>query len=223
MNESLTIKGNLVDVHQEKIYPAEITVENGKIISIKKIHDSQLTTYDCILPGFIDAHVHIESSMLVPSEFAKLAVVHGTVATVSDPHEIANVCGIAGVEFMIQNGKTVPFKFHFGAPSCVPATTFETAGATLDSDDVRKLLESDDIYYLSEMMNFPGVLHEDEEVMKKIAAAHHLLKPVDGHAPGLRGRRGKKIYCCGHYYRSRMFYEGRSTGQITKWNEDHHT
>ncbi len=197
MNESLTIKGNLVDVHQEKIYPAEITVENGKIISIKKIHDSQLTTYDCILPGFIDAHVHIESSMLVPSEFAKLAVVHGTVATVSDPHEIANVCGIAGVEFMIQNGKTVPFKFHFGAPSCVPATTFETAGATLDSDDVRKLLERDDIYYLSEMMNFPGVLHEDEEVMKKIAAAHHLLKPVDGHAPGLRGDEAKKYIAAG--------------------------
>jgi adenine deaminase len=121
--------------------------------------------------------------MLVPSEFARLAVVHGTVATVSDPHEIANVCGMKGVEFMIANGKTSPFKFHFGAPSCVPATNFETAGAALDSNDVKKLLENDDIFYLSEMMNFPGVLNEDEEVMKKISAAHHLLKPVDGHAP----------------------------------------
>jgi adenine deaminase len=135
--------------------------------------------------------------MLVPSEFARLAVVHGTVATVSDPHEIANVCGMKGVEFMIANGKTVPFKFHFGAPSCVPATSFETAGAVLDSNDVKKLLENDDIYYLSEMMNFPGVLNEDEEVMKKISAAHHLLKPVDGHAPGLRGDDAKKYIGAG--------------------------
>jgi len=186
-----------VDVHQKKIFPAEITLAKGRIVSIKETHDSRLTTHDYILPGFIDAHVHIESSMLVPSEFAKLAVVHGTVATISDPHEIANVCGMEGVEFMIENGKTVPFKFHFGAPSCVPATVFETAGATLDSDDVKRLLEKDDIYYLSEMMNFPGVLHEDGEVMKKIAAAHHLLKPVDGHAPGLRGDDAKKYIAAG--------------------------
>ena len=192
-----SITGNLVDVHQKKIYPAEIRVENGKIISIKKTQNSKLRTQNYILPGFIDAHVHIESSMLVPSEFARLAVVHGTVATISDPHEIANVCGLAGVEFMIQNGKTVPFKFHFGAPSCVPATIFETAGAVLDSKAVKKLLENDDIYYLSEMMNFPGVLNEDEEVMKKIAAAHHLLKPVDGHAPGLRGEQAKKYIAAG--------------------------
>ena len=194
---SFSVTGNLVDVHQKKIYPAKITIEKGRIISIAETHDSQLTTDYFILPGFIDAHVHIESSMLVPSEFAKLAVVHGTVATISDPHEIANVCGLEGVEFMIENGKTVPFKFHFGAPSCVPATIFETAGATLDSNEVRKLLEKDDIYYLSEMMNFPGVLHEDEEVMKKIAAAHHLLKPVDGHAPGLRGDDAKKYISAG--------------------------
>src|SRR5437867_1007471 len=155
-----TITGNLVDIHQKKIYPAEIFVENGKINSIRTINASVLKNQNYILPGFIDAHVHIESSMLVPSEFARLAVVHGTIATVSDPHEIANVCGIEGVEFMIRNGKTVPFKFHFGAPSCVPATRFETAGASLDSDAVRKLLQSDDIYYLSEMMNFPGVLNE---------------------------------------------------------------
>ena len=194
---SFSISGNLVDVHQKKIYAAEITVKEGRIHSIKPTHESQLTTHDYILPGFIDAHVHIESSMLVPSEFAKLAVVHGTVATVSDPHEIANVCGMEGVEFMIENGKTVPFKFNFGAPSCVPATIFETAGAALNSTDIENLLQRDEIKYLSEMMNFPGVLNEDEEVMKKIAAAHHLLKPVDGHAPGLRGDLAKQYISAG--------------------------
>lgn len=194
---SFSVNGNLVDVHGKRIYPAEVFVENGRIKAIQQTHDSRLTTNDYILPGFIDAHIHIESSMLIPSEFARLAVVHGAIATVSDPHEIANVGGMEGVEFMISNGKTVPFKFHFGAPSCVPATIFETAGARLDSSDVRKLLENDDIYYLSEVMNFPGVLNEDEEVMKKIAAAHQLLKPVDGHAPGLRGEDAKKYISAG--------------------------
>lgn len=188
---SFSLTGNLVDVHQQSIYPATITVENKKIISIKPnpLQPNQPINY--ILPGFIDSHVHIESSMLVPSEFARLAVVHGTVATVSDPHEIANVCGMKGVEFMIENGKTVPFKFNFGAPSCVPATIFETAGAVLDSTDVENLLQRDEIKYLSEMMNFPGVLNKDEEVMKKIGAAHKLNKPVDGHAPGLRGEQAR--------------------------------
>ena len=194
---SFSINGNLVDVHQNRIYPATVTVENGKIVSIKETPGSGLLASGYILPGFIDSHVHIESSMLVPSEFARLAVVHGTVSTVSDPHEIANVCGMEGVEFMIENGKTVPFKFNFGAPSCVPATIFETAGATLDSNDVEELLKRDEIKYLSEMMNFPGVLNEDEEVMKKIASAHRLLKPVDGHAPGLRGDLAKQYIAAG--------------------------
>jgi len=197
MSGSFSIRANLVDIHQQTIHPAEVVVNDGKIISIDHIHSSQLTAHQYILPGFIDAHVHIESSMLVPSEFAKLAVVHGTIATVSDPHEIANVCGMEGVEFMIENGKTVPFKFNFGAPSCVPATIFETAGAELNSTDVEKLLQRDEIKYLSEMMNFPGVLNEDEEVMKKIAAAHRLLKPVDGHAPGLRGDLAKQYISAG--------------------------
>jgi adenine deaminase len=192
---SFSISGNLVDVHQKKIYSAEIKVENGKIVSITANPKPQTSNY--ILPGFIDAHVHIESSMLVPSEFAKLAVVHGTVSTVSDPHEIANVCGMEGVEFMIENGNTVPFKFNFGAPSCVPATIFETAGAALDSTDVEKLLKRGEIKYLSEMMNFPGVVNEDKEVMEKIAAAHRLLKPVDGHAPGLRGDLAKQYISAG--------------------------
>lgn len=195
---SFSISGNLVDIHTQKIYPAEITVDNGKIISVKELFDvSRLTSPGYILPGFIDSHVHIESSMLVPSEFARLAVVHGTVGTVSDPHEIANVCGIEGVEFMIENGKTVPFKFNFGAPSCVPATTFETAGAELNAEEVEKLLQRNEIKYLSEMMNFPGVLNEDPEVMKKIAAAHKLQKPVDGHAPGLRGEQVKAYIAAG--------------------------
>lgn len=190
---SFSITGNLVDILNQKIYPAEITVANGKIVSIKETtHNLPLTSYGYILPGFIDSHVHIESSMLVPSEFARLAVVHGTVATISDPHEIANVCGTEGVAFMIENGKTVPFKFNFGAPSCVPATIFETAGAELNAEDVEKLLQRDEIKYLSEMMNFPGVLNEDPEVMKKIAAAHRLQKPVDGHAPGLRGEDARR-------------------------------
>ncbi|MBL7724796.1 MAG: adenine deaminase [Chitinophagaceae bacterium] len=191
---SFSVTGNLVDVHQQKIYFAEIEIENKRITSIRKINPSPNggDGGGFILPGFIDSHVHIESSMLVPSEFARLAVVHGTVGTVSDPHEIANVCGNEGVEFMIENGKTAPFKFNFGAPSCVPATVFETAGAVLDSTDVEKLLQGDEIKYLSEMMNFPGVLNKDEKVMKKIAAAHRLGKPVDGHAPGLRGEQAKR-------------------------------
>jgi len=197
MQTSFSITANLVDVWKKEIYPAEIIVENNKIKSVNPftIHDSPLTNF--IIPGFIDSHVHIESSMLVPSEFARIAVTHGTVATVSDPHEIANVCGLQGVEFMIENGKQTPFKFYFGAPSCVPATIFETAGAALNSNDVKKLLQRDEIKYLSEMMNFPGVLNNDAEVMKKIAAAHALNKPVDGHAPGLRGDAAKKYIDAG--------------------------
>lgn len=191
---SFSITGNLVDVHQQKTYPVEIKVENNKILSISPV---TISTSDYILPGFIDSHVHIESSMLVPSEFARLAVVHGTVATISDPHEIANVCGMKGVEFMIENGKTVPFKFNFGAPSCVPATTFETAGATLNAADVEQLLQRSEIKYLSEMMNFPGVLFSDKDVLQKIAASHRLGKPVDGHAPGLRGDDAKKYIDAG--------------------------
>lgn len=180
------VEGNIINITKRNIFFGEVAVEDGKIKSISKISEQKEGAY-FISPGFIDSHVHIESSMLVPSEFARLAVVHGTVSTISDPHEIANVCGMEGVEFMIENGNTVPFKFNFGAPSCVPATIFETAGAELDHDDVKSLLERPEIKYLSEMMNFPGVLYKDEEVLKKIAAAHHLGKPVDGHAPGLRG------------------------------------
>lgn len=180
----MIVKGQIVDIPNKRIYKGEVSIENGKIDSvIEKDHEVN----DYILPGFVDAHIHIESSMLVPSEFARLAVKHGTVATVSDPHEIANVLGIEGVEFMIENGKQVPFKFNFGAPSCVPATNFESAGAVIDSEGIKTLLENPDIKYLAEFMNYPGVLFDDEEVLKKIAWSKHYDKPVDGHAPGLRG------------------------------------
>ena len=191
MQEKFLIRGNYVNIEHKTINAAEIYIENKKISSLK-ITGEEDNKLPYILPGFIDSHVHIESSMLIPSEFARLASVHGTIATVSDPHEIANVCGMKGVEFMIENGRQVNFKFNFGAPSCVPATNFETAGAVLNSDAVETLLQKPEVKYLSEMMNFPGVLAQDEEVMKKIAAAKKLNKPVDGHAPGLRGDAAKK-------------------------------
>ncbi len=190
----MQIQGQIVDIENKRIYAGEITVEKGKITSIiEKNHQVQ----HYIMPGFIDSHIHIESSMLVPSEFAKIAVLHGTVATISDPHEIANVLGTAGVYYMIENSKKVPLKFHFGAPSCVPATIFESAGAIIDSEGIKELMASPDIYYLAEMMNYPGVLFDDEEVLKKIEWAKHFNKPVDGHAPGLRGEPIRKYISAG--------------------------
>ena len=194
MKATFSITGQYVDIIGKQIYPASIQVENGIIIAISPCENAPL---QYLLPGFIDSHVHIESSMLIPSSFARLAVLHGTIGTISDPHEIANVCGVAGVHYMIDNGKKVPFHFFFGAPSCVPATTFETAGAMIDSDQITELLASNEIYYLSEMMNFPGVLYNDPEVIKKISAAHKSGKPVDGHAPGLRGEDAKKYIAAG--------------------------
>ncbi len=187
--KSFKIYGNIVDPIKRKIYPGSIEVSEGKIKDI--IEDSK-EYKNYIMPGFVDAHIHIESSMLIPSEFARLAVVQGTVASVSDPHEIANVIGIDGVRFMINNGKKVPFKFYFGASSCVPATTFETAGAEITPDDIEKLFTENKLHYLSEMMNFPGVLFKDPVVMKKIEIAKKYGKPIDGHAPGLKGKDAKK-------------------------------
>jgi adenine deaminase len=192
--QTTTIQGQYVDILHKRIYPAIISIEDGRIVSIIECDEAP---NQFILPGFIDSHVHIESSMLVPSSFARLAVVHGTIGTISDPHEIANVCGLEGVQYMIDNGKKVPFHFFFGAPSCVPATAFETAGAVIDSVDIAKLLASPDIFYLSEMMNFPGVLQQDAEVMQKIKAAHAIGKPVDGHAPGLMGDLAKQYIAAG--------------------------
>lgn len=186
----MILKGNIVDILAKQVFKGEVHISDGiidRIIKNDNVNESQF-----ILPGLVDAHIHVESSMLIPSEFARLASVHGTVATVSDPHEIANVLGIKGVEFMIENGNKVPFKFYFGAPSCVPATPFETSGASLDSKDVEELLSRKEIKYLSEMMNFPGVLNDDQEVWAKLTAAKKYDKPVDGHAPGLKGKDAEK-------------------------------
>jgi adenine deaminase len=183
------LSGNIVDVVAGRILQGTVRVENGRITSVR---EHPVNDRNVILPGLIDAHIHIESSMLIPSEFARMAVVHGTTATVSDPHEIANVLGAEGVRFMIRNGAKVPFRFNFGAPSCVPATSFETSGAGISTDDVEELLGMKEVRYLSEMMNFPGVLHDDPAVMNKLELARSLGKPVDGHAPGLGGKELEK-------------------------------
>jgi adenine deaminase len=194
MKSTFNLSGNIVDVVKERIFKGTLIINKGKI---QNIIEEESDSNQYILPGLIDAHIHIESSMLTPAEFARLAVAHGTVATVSDPHEIANVLGIDGVRFMIENGRQVPFKFYFGAPSCVPATSFESSGAHLGSEDVEQLLKMNEIHYLSEMMNFPGVIYEDKEVMAKIHVAKKYHKPVDGHAPGLTGKEAKKYIQAG--------------------------
>jgi adenine deaminase len=186
MIDTKTIFANYIDIENKLMFPAEVTIQNGNIISVLK---TNATVENYILPGFVDAHVHIESSMLVPTEFAKKSVIHGTIATVSDPHEIANVLGKDGVYYMLENAKKSPLKFNFGAPSCVPATNFETAGANVNVDDIDELMLLDEIKYLAEMMNYPGVLFNDKMVMDKIAIAQKYNKPVDGHAPGLTGEK----------------------------------
>lgn len=184
-----SVSGHIVDIVNQKIFKGVIKIKEGKITSV---HEAEEVDNQFITPGLIDAHIHIESSMLTPAQFARMAVVNGTVATVSDPHEIANVLGIEGVKFMIESGKKVPFKFFFGAPSCVPATGFESAGAVLGVAETEELLKMDEVYYLSEMMNFPGVLFGDEEVIAKLDLAKKYNKPVDGHAPGVIGEDAKK-------------------------------
>ena len=179
-----TISGKIVDVVARTVKKGVVCIKNGKIVEIRAAEnvDDQY-----ILPGFVDAHIHIESSMMLPAEFARYSVVHGTVACVCDPHEIANVCGVEGVDYMIENGKQSPMKFYFGAPSCVPSTHFETSGAVLDADAVEELLLRDDIHFLAEMMNFPGVIHNNKQVLLKLQAAQRIGKPVDGHAPEVSG------------------------------------
>jgi len=191
----LILEGHVVDLHQEKIFKGKVFIEEGRIKDI--VEDDTVESSVFILPGLIDSHIHVESSMLVPSEFARLAVVHGTVATVSDPHEIANVLGIDGVKYMIENGRKVPFKFYFGAPSCVPATPFETSGAVLGPEELEELLAMDEIGYLAEMMNFPGVINGDPEVMTKLEIAKKYGKPIDGHAPGVKGEAAAKYAAAG--------------------------
>lgn len=191
---SFTVVANLVDIEARRILPAEVAIVAGRVHAVREVA-GPVEGY--LLPGFIDAHVHVESSMLVPSEFARLAVTHGTVATISDPHEIANVLGVAGVEYMIDNAAQVPFHFFFGAPSCVPASVHETAGACIDADAVGQLLERPEVLYLSEVMDFPGVINGDPEVMRKLAHARRLGKPIDGHSPGLRGEAAQRYITAG--------------------------
>lgn len=190
----MKISGQLVDIHKREIYPAIITVENGKVAGIERSVSAEKVY---IIPGLIDAHIHIESSMVTPGAFAMAAVTHGTTSVVSDPHEIANVLGRVGVEYMISDSRKVPLKFWFGAPSCVPATKFETSGAVLDPYEIEKLLSLPEIHYLSEMMNFPGVISGDSDVKRKLDIAKKLGKPVDGHAPGLTGELLKKYVAAG--------------------------
>lgn len=191
---SIAICANVVAIPARQIFPAEVVIREGKIASVRSV---QGAFPHFLIPGFIDAHVHIESSLLVPAQFARLAAVHGTVATVSDPHEIANVMGIEGVRYMIENGATVPFKFYFGVPSCVPATGFETAGDSLHLEHIQALFTIDRLKYLAEMMNYPGVLAGEEEVMAKIRLARQLGKPIDGHAPGLQGEQARRYAAAG--------------------------
>ncbi len=189
--------GNIVDIFNQSIFYGKLVVLAGKIHAIDQIAETVLADAPYIMPGFIDSHIHIESSLLTPTQFARMAVLHGTVATVSDPHEIANVCGMAGVQYMIDDATKTNFYFFFGAPSCVPATVFETAGASISPSDTKSLLLQNDIWYLSEMMNFPGVLYNDKAVYEKIEAAIEIGKPIDGHAPGLRGVDAKKYIYAG--------------------------
>lgn len=190
-NTKFKVSGQIVDVVNSRIFRGTIHINNGKIEDIVEENNDN---DQIIMPGFVDSHVHVESSLLVPTEFARLVVPHGCVASVSDPHEIANVLGVEGVRYMIEIGKKSPFKFYFGAPSCVPATPFETSGATVNSDDIDELLSSDDVKYLGEMMNYPGVLFNDSEVFKKLESEKRHNKPIDGHAPLLSGDDLKK-YC----------------------------
>lgn len=189
MSNTFHISGQIVDLVNSRIFPGTVAVEDGKIVSVR---ETEVSEGQYIMPGFVDSHVHIESSMVVPSEFARMAVCHGTVATISDPHEIANVMGVEGIKYMIASGKRVPFKFFFGAPSCVPATAFETSGYTLNAEAIEELMQMDDIHYLAEMMNWPGVVFDDAEVLKKLEAAKRSGKPIDGHAPALTGEKLKK-------------------------------
>lgn len=189
-----SVSGKIIDIFNRTTFNGTVEWENGAITGISK---TETVPDQYILPGFTDAHIHIESSMLTPHEFARIALTHGTVATVSDPHEIANVCGMDGVYYMLDDARDAKLKFFFGAPSCVPATSFETSGALLGSPEIEKLLSDDRIIYLAEMMNYPGVLSGDEEVIRKIAIAKKFRKPVDGHAPGLRGELAEKYISAG--------------------------
>ena len=180
----MIISGSIVDVIRRIIFKGRIYIKNGKIYDIQP-SDSVNNVF--ILPGLIDAHVHIESSMLTPGRYAQNAVKHGVISVVTDPHEIVNVCGVEGMKYMIEDSQKVPFKFYFGVPSCVPATPFENSGAKIDAEQIAELFDTYNLKFLAEMMNFPGVINQDPEVMSKIKVALDRGLPIDGHAPGVTG------------------------------------
>lgn len=190
----MIVRGKLVDIHKKDIYPAQIETEGRNIKSITAV-ESVDEVY--IMPGLIDAHIHIESSMLTPGSFALAAVSRGTTGVVADPHEIANVLGKRGVDYMIDDAAKVPLKFYFGAPSCVPATHFESSGAVVGPDEIEALFKEGRVKFLAEMMNFPGVISGDPEVMRKIEIARSQNMVIDGHAPGLSGEALKKYVSAG--------------------------
>ena len=192
-----TIEGNIVNIIGRYIAPGIIEIENGKIRSITVEESSIREDLPYILPGFVDSHIHIESTLMVPENYARLAIENGIVAAVCDPHEIANVLGMEGIEYMIQNGKKVRFNFHYTAPSCVPSTPFETAGASLGSEEIRELIKRDEVVGLAEMMNVPGVVYGDEEVLDKLSVTKAAGKPIDGHAPKIEGEMLKKYVKAG--------------------------
>lgn len=191
-----SLQGHIVDIEHQTVYPGEIKIADGKIADIVRLSDVDASA-PYYLPGFIDGHIHIESSMLTPENFARLAVAHGTVGVVADPHEITNVLGEAGINFMIDNAASSRLKFHFGLPSCVPSSHLETAGAVIDAVATERLIQNPDIHFLAEMMNYPGVIYENAEVMAKLAAARKHNKPIDGHAPGLTGANLDKYIAAG--------------------------
>lgn len=184
---SMTVKhvdGQLVDVLRGEIYPACVNFDENNIVRIER---KLAAPPQYILPGLIDAHVHIESSLLTPYRFAEKAVAHGTTAVVANPHEIANVMGMAGIRYMVDDGKSTPLRFFYSAPSSVPSTAMETSGAVIGWKEVREMLSTGDFVSLGEVMDVPGVLREDPALMSKIEVAVQFGKPIDGHAPGLGG------------------------------------
>lgn len=188
------LEGQLVDVVSGRMGPARVCWAGGRITSIERLSSAP---EQGILPGMVDAHVHVESSMLLPFEFARLALTHGTLGSVSDPHEIANVLGLEGVRLMVRSGSAAPFHFCFGAPSCVPATQFETAGAVLGVAEIEALFRDDGLTYLSEVMNYPAVLQGESEMAQKLALAKRYGCQIDGHAPGLRGEKAARYAAAG--------------------------
>ncbi len=204
--------GQIVDVRNRRIFGGILTIDNGLITNVEECDVLETAPY--IMPGFVDSHVHIESTLMTPRNFARMAVKHGTVAVVTDPHEIANVCGREGIEYMIESAKSTRFKFSFGVPSCVPCTDFETAGAVINSQDVKELVQKDEFYGLAEMMNFPGVLIGLEEPLKKVKSTLMAGKVVDGHAPGLTGERARNYIAQGITTDHEMFDLGQARERL---------